>query len=58
MSCGNGAERTPHPAEFWGADWEDWQPEKLALPDKACAGNSTDESGKATCETTDKPDKQ
>lgn len=26
MSCGNGAERTPHPVELFGDDWQEWQP--------------------------------
>ena len=26
MSCGNGAERTPHPMELFGDDWQEWQP--------------------------------
>jgi hypothetical protein len=24
LVCGNGAERTQHPAELFGADWQDW----------------------------------
>lgn len=24
MHCGNGSERTPHPAELFGDDWMDW----------------------------------
>ncbi|GAB4397687.1 MAG: hypothetical protein OHK0048_06800 [Rhodoferax sp.] len=26
MRCGNGSDRTPHPAELFGDDWVDWQP--------------------------------
>lgn len=26
MRCGNGADRTAHPAELFGDDWQDWQP--------------------------------
>jgi hypothetical protein len=26
LRCGNGAERTPHPAELFGDDWLDWEP--------------------------------
>lgn len=22
LRCGNGSDRTPHPCEFWGDDWE------------------------------------
>jgi len=24
LACGNGSERTPHPAELFGEDWMDW----------------------------------
>jgi hypothetical protein len=24
LSCGNGSERTPHPAELFGEDWLEW----------------------------------
>jgi hypothetical protein len=24
MRCGNGADRTPHPAELFGEDWHTW----------------------------------
>lgn len=24
MRCGNGSERTPHPCELFGADWQRW----------------------------------
>lgn len=24
MACGNGSERTPHPAELFGDDWAEW----------------------------------
>ena len=26
MLCGNGSVRTPHPAELFGDDWQDWNP--------------------------------
>ena len=26
MACGNGYDRTPHPAELFGDDWHTWQP--------------------------------
>lgn len=26
MACGNGSDRTPHPAELFGPDWETWEP--------------------------------
>ncbi len=28
MACGNGSERTQHPAELFGADWVEWAAEK------------------------------
>ncbi len=27
MRCGNGSDRTQHPAELFGEDWESWAPE-------------------------------
>ena len=26
MRCGNGSDRTPHPAELFGDDWHEWEP--------------------------------
>lgn len=26
LSCGNGTIRTPHPAELFGDDWDEWAP--------------------------------
>jgi len=26
MACGNGSERTQHPAELFGEDWAEWAP--------------------------------
>ena len=26
MRCGNGADRTAHPAELFGDDWQTWEP--------------------------------
>ncbi|MBB4844637.1 hypothetical protein HNP55_003181 [Paucibacter oligotrophus] len=26
MACGNGSDRTQHPAELFGPDWNEWQP--------------------------------
>lgn len=26
MACGNGSDRTQHPAELFGEDWQDWGP--------------------------------
>jgi hypothetical protein len=24
MLCGNGSDRTQHPSELWGCDWQEW----------------------------------
>jgi hypothetical protein len=26
MACGNGSDRTQHPAELFGPDWNEWEP--------------------------------
>lgn len=42
LNCGNGSERTQHPAELFGADWLDWgksyappttEPDAASVPD-------------------------
>jgi len=30
MRCGNGSDRTPHPAELFGEDWAEWGIETAA----------------------------
>lgn len=38
MRCGNGSDRTPHPAELFGDDWAEWgldDVEKAGEADKA-----------------------
>lgn len=25
LACGNGSERSPHPAELFGPDWQEWE---------------------------------
>lgn len=39
MACGNGSERSPHPAELFGDDWAEWglsaEPAKPAAPTQA-----------------------
>lgn len=30
MACGNGSERTQHPVELWGEDWQKWDPDYAA----------------------------
>ncbi len=39
MLCGNGSERTPHPAELFGPDWRDWGSDYAAQPE-AGSGDS------------------
>lgn len=37
MRCGNGSDRTPHPVELFGDDWEEWgqEPTEKAPPSAA-----------------------
>ena len=37
MRCGNGSDRTPHPSELFGPDWDQWSEagEPPAPPDNA-----------------------
>ncbi|WP_083250512.1 DUF3079 domain-containing protein [Acidihalobacter aeolianus] len=37
LCCGNGTERTPHPAELFGDDWYEWG---LAAWEPASAGQT------------------
>ena len=39
MRCGNGSDRTPHPAELFGEDWDQWGLET----DREPAAPATDE---------------
>ncbi|GAB4215017.1 MAG: hypothetical protein Fur007_12280 [Rhodoferax sp.] len=33
MRCGNGSDRTPHPAELFGDDWNTWLPPQPTASD-------------------------
>ena len=33
MHCGNGSERTPHPAELFGDDWQAWGIDAASSPE-------------------------
>ncbi|MCG2585962.1 DUF3079 domain-containing protein [Massilia sp. TS11] len=33
MACGNGSDRTQHPSELFGADWQDWNTEPASPAD-------------------------
>lgn len=35
MRCGNGSDRTPHPAELFGDDWDQWGLENADKEGKA-----------------------
>ena len=43
MVCGNGSDRTQHPAELFGPDWEQWGQEVAATlaPAPATASSNT-----------------
>ena len=41
MVCGNGSDRTQHPVELLGADWEQWGQEALVTPATAPAAASS-----------------
>jgi hypothetical protein len=32
MLCGNGSDRTQHPSELWGSDWQKWGSDFQELP--------------------------
>jgi len=32
LRCGNGSERTPHPVELFGDDWQEWGLDAVAKP--------------------------
>jgi hypothetical protein len=38
LACGNGSERTQHPAELFGADWETWEPPAEGMHGESLAG--------------------
>jgi len=35
LRCGNGADRTPHPAELFGEDWDSWGLDDVAPTSQA-----------------------
>jgi hypothetical protein len=46
--CGNGAERTQHPAELFGADWLDWELDSNEVKGEGSAGSSSKDAHKVT----------
>ena len=43
LACGNGSERTQHPAEVFGEDWLEWGLD--AASNKAASGDDIDQGG-------------
>lgn len=43
LACGNGSERTPHPAELFGDDWQAWGLD--ASPDQTASASDDDPAG-------------
>jgi hypothetical protein len=41
MRCGNGSDRTPHPAELFGEDWEQWGQQNDGEPASPAMGESS-----------------
>jgi hypothetical protein len=35
LACGNGTIRTPHPAELFGEDWQEWLATRRSAPPPA-----------------------
>ncbi len=56
MMCGNGSERTQHPAELFGEDWAEWgmdpyapvTPPQLSAEATGGAGSATEDSDAVT----------
>ncbi len=40
MRCGNGSDRTPHPAELFGEDWDQWGLQNDGEPATPATGES------------------
>jgi hypothetical protein len=50
MRCGNGADRTAHPAELFGDDWQAWEPKvviEIVPADKIDNDDAADSTGAA-----------
>lgn len=48
MACGNGSERTPHPLELFGSDWQEWAAELHGGDDADRRSSSPPEQPAAT----------
>lgn len=42
LACGNGSERTQHPVELFGEDWEEWGMDAAPAADQASAKPSAE----------------
>jgi len=51
MRCGNGSDRTPHPAELFGDDWDTWGLDDVAAAAHAAAAIPVPEPGTAFTST-------
>ncbi len=40
MACGNGSDRTQHPAELFGPDWAEWDDDGRPPPDSSAAAEA------------------
>ena len=52
MRCGNGSDRTPHPAELFGDDWDTWGLDDVVAAEEdvnaAASAPNTAAAGKTT----------
>ena len=60
MLCGNGSDRTQHPSELWGCDWQEWGSdfeEHASVAGEPCnAIDPQDASGLQECNQIDHAD--
>ncbi len=50
LACGNGSDRTQHPVELLGEDWENWRPLDAPVDDDS-AGREAGDTGPEAAET-------
>jgi len=55
MRCGNGSDRTPHPAELFGDDWDTWGLDDVAAAEEAVNTAASAPTATATWQTTVSP---
>ena len=53
MACGNGSDRTPHPSELFGPDWDQWEggrpPEAAPAEPEDVLATAVDNGGSDPC---------